>query len=158
MIVGLLSDVAQQKSVLPASIVRALEVLEKMDLIKMEPGRYEIEGDKLFCLIQDVELRSLDESRPEAHHHYADIQIPLTASERYGFSLPQDGLAMTEDRLDVNDVAFYAQPANEFFMDLDAGTFAVFLPKELHRPCLAIKDKTTLRKVVVKVHISLLGL
>ena len=158
MIVGLLSDVTRQKSVLPAAVVRALEALEKMNPATLEPGRYELEGDKLFCLIQDVELRSMGESRPEAHHNYADIQIPLTASERYGFSLPQDGLATTEDRLEANDVAFYAQPANEFFMDIDPGTFTVFMPKELHRPCLAIKDKAKLRKAVVKIHVSLLGL
>ncbi len=158
MFVGLLADTAQQKSVLPAAIVRALEALQNMDLLSMEPGRYELEGDKLFCLIQDVEPRSVEESQPEAHRSHADIQIPLTASERYGFSLPQAGLAATDDRLETSDIAFYAEPANEFFMDLAPGAFAVFLPKELHRPCVAIKDKAIFRKAVVKVHVSLLGL
>lgn len=158
MIVGLLSDVAAQKSILPAAIVRALEALQEMDLAAQEPGRYELEGDKLFYMIQDVTLRSLDESRAEAHHKYADIQIPLNAGERYGFALPQDDLAASEDLLEEKDLAFYPTPTNESFMDIEPGAFAVFLPKELHRPCLAIKDKTTIRKAVVKVHASLLGL
>ena len=76
MIVGLLSDVAKQKNVLPAAIVRALEALKDVDIAKKEPGRYEIEGDKMFYLVQDVELRTMEESRAEAHHQYADIQIP----------------------------------------------------------------------------------
>lgn len=158
MIVGLLSDVSKQKSVLPAAVVRAIEALQKLDLAALDAGRYELEGDQLFYLIQDVETRSFDESKSEAHHNYADIQIPLTGAERYGFSLPQVGLSATEDRLASGDIAFYPAPANEFFMDIEPGAFAVFMPKELHRPCLAINEKAKIRKAVVKVHASLLGL
>jgi biofilm protein TabA len=157
MILAQLADVASQKAVLPAAIVRAIEALQKVDLAKLEAGRYEIEGDKMFYLVQDVELRTLAESRSEAHHRYADIQIPCSTSERYGFAMPQT-LAPVEDSLEAKDLAFYPTPANEIFMDLAPGSYAVFLPRELHRPCLAIKDKTMIRKVVVKVHESLLGL
>ena len=158
MIVGLLSDVSKQKSVLPAAVVRAIEALQKLDLSKVEAGRYELEGDKLFYLVQDVETRSLEESKSEAHHNYADIQIPLTGAERYGFSLPQAGLKASDDRLATGDIAFYPTPANEFFMTIEPGAFAVFMPKELHRPCLSVKEKTKMRKAVVKIHVSLLGL
>ena len=43
-------------------------------------------------------------------------------------------------------------------MDIEPGAFAVFMPKELHRPCLAVKEKAKIRKAVVKIHVSLLGL
>ncbi len=158
MIVGQMSEVARQRAVLPEAIVRAIEALQKVNPSTMEPGRHELEGDKLFYLIQDVDSRTLAESRPEVHHKYADVQIPLSAAERYGFSLPQADLAASEDRLDANDVAFYPTPANEFFMDIEPGTFVVFLPTELHRPCLTIKEKIRIRKAVIKVHASLLGL
>ena len=92
MIIGLISDFARQKSVLPAAVVRALEAIQKVDPLKMEPGKYEVEGDKLFFLVQDVELRTLAESRAEAHKQYADIQLPYSTPERYGFALPQPEL------------------------------------------------------------------
>ena len=111
MIVGLLSDVSAQQSLLPAVLVRSIEALMKLDPGRIEAGRYELEGDKLFALIQDVESRSFEESRTEAHSKFADVQIPLSASERYGFSLPQAGLALIEDRMGANDVAFYERPA-----------------------------------------------
>jgi len=158
MIVGLLSEVGRQKSVLPPAIVRAIEALQNLDLAGMAAGRYELEGDKLFYLIQDVATRSLDESRSEAHVRYADVQIPLSAGERYGFSLPQADLVASEDCLEARDIAFYPAPANESFMDIEPGSFVVFLPRELHRPCLAIKEKGKIRKAVIKVHASLLGL
>ena len=158
MIVGLLSDLGKQKSVLPAAVVRALDALRKLDLDALEVGRYELEGDKLYYMIQDVDTRSFDESRLEAHHRYADIQLPLSAAERYGYALPQAELAVSEDKLETNDVAFYAAPANEAFIDVEPGTYVVFLPHELHRPCLAVGAKGKLRKAVVKIHTSLLGL
>lgn len=158
MIVGRISDVATQRGALPDAIVRALEALQKVDLGAMEPGRYEIEGDKLFYLVQDVELRTMEESRAEAHRKYADIQIPFSTGERYGFALPQPELAPSDDQLEAKDLAFYPTPAGECFIDVAPGTYLVFLPTELHRPCLAIKDKATIRKAVVKVHASLLGM
>jgi biofilm protein TabA len=158
MIVGRLSDFPRQKSVLPAAIVRALEALLAIDLGRKEPGRYELEGDKLFYMVQDTELRLFADSQSEAHTQYADIQIPVSTTERFGFSLPQPGLACVDDQTEARDLAFYADPANEFFMNVNPGSFAVFLPGELHRPCLAENEKMKIRKVVVKVHASLLGL
>ena len=158
MIVGLLSDLGKQKSVLPAAVVRALDALRKLDLDALEVGRYELEGDKLFFLIQDVETRSFDESKSEVHAQYADVQIPLTATERYGYALPQSGLVAIEDCLETRDFAVYTSVNNESFIDLEAGSFVVFLPKELHRACLSVTEKTRLRKAVIKIHSSLLGL
>ena len=65
MIVGLLSDVSAQQSLLPAVLVRSIEALMKLDPARIEAGRYELEGEKLFALIQDVESRSFEESRTD---------------------------------------------------------------------------------------------
>lgn len=158
MIVGRLSEISVEKKVLPAAVVRGVEALLKMEPEAIDAGRYEVEGGQLFVLIQDVDSRTFEESRPEAHCKFADVQIPLSASERYGFSFPQPGLACTEDRLEANDVAFYERPSREFFMDIDPGSYVVFMPGELHRPCLTISEKTRIRKAVIKIHRDLLGL
>ncbi len=158
MIIGLLSDVTAHQSIFPAAVVRAIEALQKLDLLTMDPGRYELEGDKLFFLIQDVETRTFDESKSEVHGKYADVQMPLTAPERYGYALPQTGLVAIEDCLESKDFAFYKTVKNEFFMDIEPGTFIFFTPKELHRACLSVGNKTKVRKAVIKIHSSLLGL
>ncbi|MDR2788028.1 MAG: YhcH/YjgK/YiaL family protein [Candidatus Accumulibacter sp.] len=158
MIVGRISDVATQRGILPGAVARALEALQSVDLGTATPGRYEIEGDKLFYTVQDIELRTMAESRAEAHLKYADIQIPFSTGERYGFALPQPDLAPDDDQFEAKDLAFYPTPAGESFIDATPGTYLVFLPGELHRPCLAIEGKATIRKAIVKVHVSLLGL
>ena len=67
-------------------------------------------------------------------------------------------MALIEDRMEANDIAFYERPSREFFMDIDPGSYVVFLPNELHRPCLTITEKNRIRKAVIKVHRDLLGL
>lgn len=158
MFFGSLADSARYRAQLPQAIGRALDALADKDLAAMPAGRYEIDGDRLLLLVQDVMLRPQPECRPEAHRTYADVQIPVSGCERYGAALPQAGLVPEEDLLASRDVAFYPAPANEFFVDLDPGSFAVFFPGELHRPCVAIDGQQPLRKIVLKVHAGLLGL
>ena len=158
MIVGSLSDLPRHKAVLPAVIVRAIEAVQNMKLDELPPGRYELEGEALFVLIQDATPREIADSLSEAHRSHADVQIPVGASECFGFALPQADLHACDDRLDSHDLAFYPTPANECFIDIEPGSYIVFLPGELHRPSIAINDKTPFRKAVIKVHTSLLGL
>lgn len=158
MFIGLLADVAKHKTVLPAAIVIALEYLQQEDLVNKAPGRYEIDGDKLFYMIDEPMPRMLDGCKAESHQTYTDIQLPISARERFGFALPQADLPIAENFFDTRDIAFYSTPANEFFMDVDPGSFVVFYPGELHRPCVVIDQQKPFRKVVVKVHASLLGL
>ena len=158
MIVGRISDTARQQALLPAAVVRGIQAVQQLDLAGLAPGRYELEGDKLFYLVQDATPRTIEDSLIEAHKIYADIQIPVGASECFGFCLPQPDLAPCDDRLASSDLAFYPTPDKEFFIDIAPGEYVVFLPDELHRPCIAIEDTTPFRKVVIKVHASLLGL
>lgn len=158
MILGSISELTKQKNMLPSAVVRALEVLQGQDLANMEPGRYEIEGDQLFYLIQDAMPRTMEGCKSEAHATYADVQLPVSARERFGMALPQEGLEAEDDRIDSHDIAFYPTPDNEFFMDIEPGSYAVFLPGELHRPCVVIDDQIPFRKVVVKIHRDLLDL
>jgi len=158
MILGLLSELGRQKTALPTAVVRALEAFQALGIADKAPGRYELEGEEMFCLVQDAVPRTVADSQCEAHRRYVDIQIPISAVERFGFSLPQTGQVANDDRLEASDLAFYPTPSNEFFMDVEPGSYVVFLPTELHRPCIVISEETEFRKVVIKVHSSLLGL
>ncbi len=156
MFIGDLRHWDEQKSFLPPVFVRAIEVLRKSDLLTMPADRVEIDGERVFYMIQDVHTRRVGEQRPEAHRRYADIQLVLTGIERYGVA-QDDALYLppTEDKRDTHDVAFFPNPTNEAFFDLEPGMYAIFLPGELHRPCCAVAEPGEVRKVVVKVDKSL---
>ena len=160
MFIGRLADLPVQRACLPAAIVRALDALNALDLATLPNGRHELEGDRLFVLIQDATPRAIEDSRIEAHATYADIQLPLGARECFGFSLAQPGLAACDDQLAERDLAFYPDPENEAFIDVAPCEYIVFLPGELHRPCLAVEGEGSapFRKAVLKIHRELLGL
>jgi biofilm protein TabA len=158
MFLGTLADWATQKNVLPAALVKAVDVLRERDLDSLAVGRHEIDGDRLFFLVQEMQTRPLADTRAEAHRRYADVQLLLSGVERYGVAAADATLAATEDRLDRDDIAFYPSPANESFIDLAPQMFVVFFPGELHRPGCAIGSPGPIRKIVIKVDRAELGM
>ena len=158
MLLGKLSESPAQRRVLPVPVGAALDALERMNAVSLAQGRYDIDGDRLFCLVQDATPRLLEDSRAEAHRDYVDVQLPIGATECFGFALPQPGLNVVEDAMDERDIAFFATPENECFLDVAPGSYIVFWPGELHRPCVAIEGCEPFRKIVVKIHRSLFGL
>ncbi len=158
MFIGTLDTLAEQGKVLPAVVVKALEEVRKRQAATLEPGRYEIDGETLFFLVQDVRTKPVAEGRPEAHRSFADVQLVLSGEERYGVSPAEPGLNPTEESWEEKDLAFFPKPARESYIDLFPGMFAVFYPGELHRPGCAVGEPAAVRKVVIKIHRTLLGL
>jgi biofilm protein TabA len=158
MILGCLSDLANHEKVLHHVIFSALKVIQPIDPKSAATGRFPIEGERLYYMLEDRPMRTEKEHRAEAHALYADIHLPLSSSERFGFSLPQPGLPIVEDLIEARDLAFYADPANETFIIAEPGTYLIFMPGELHRPCLAVAEPKSIRKIVIKIHADLLGL
>ena len=158
MILGRLADVSAQRAALPAALVQAIEAVLALDPDNLPSGRHDIVGDRVFVLVQEATPRHVEDSLSEAHAIYADVQMPLGAAECFGFSLPQADLTPCDDQLAERDLAFYPTPDNEAFIDVAPGDFIVFLPGELHRPCIAIDGTAPFRKAVIKVHRDLLGL
>ncbi|SMC22216.1 biofilm protein TabA [Andreprevotia lacus DSM 23236] len=158
MMLGNLLSWPLQQAVFPAAVNHALALLQQQDLATLPAGRYPLDGDKLFFMIQEMNTRPQQDKKPEAHREHADIQLLLAGNERYGMAPPAPESCIVEDRRDTHDIAFYAAPADEVFFDLQPGMFAVFFPGELHRPCCAVAEAQPIRKAVVKIHRSLLGL
>ena len=158
MILGRLADLPIQRKFLPPALVRSLETLLAKNLSTLPTGRLDLEGDRIFVLVQDATPRTVENSLIEAHATYADVQIPLTASECFGFAHPQPGLTPCDDQFAERDLAFYPTPETEAFFDVAPGEYAVFLPGELHRPCITFDEPAPFRKIVIKIHREELGL
>ncbi|UXY13884.1 YhcH/YjgK/YiaL family protein [Chitiniphilus purpureus] len=156
MIIGDLAHWRAQPGAYPAVIGRALALLAEQPLAGLACGRYPLGQDGMMLLIQELHTAPADTKRPEAHTAHADIQLLLAGHERYGVAFADGGEQVLEDRLASHDIAFYAPPARESFIDLVPGMFLVFLPGELHRPCCASGEATMIRKAVVKVPRQLL--
>ena len=49
-------------------------------------GRQEIDGEMVFFTLSEDHLQPQEERRLEVHRRYADVQIVLKGSERYGYT------------------------------------------------------------------------
>ena len=64
---------------------KAFEFLRRPDLKDLPLGRQEIDGDNVFAIVAENDLKPIGEvQRPEFHKRYIDIQAPLTGTELFG--------------------------------------------------------------------------
>lgn len=113
-------------------------------------GRYDIDGDRLFALVQECDSEPATMRRFEAHARYLDVQYLVAGCEGIGYLPAGAEVQLLEDRLASHDIAFYDSAVAASELVLMPGMFAIFAPGELHRPCCAIGAATRLRKVVLK--------
>lgn len=136
---------------LPSRVRQALEYLRTTDMAAVALGRHELDGDRLFALVQEYNTRPPDACVWEAHRRYIDVQYVVRGSERMGHArLGQ--LAEREAYDPARDVAFF-EPGDTF-VTVPAGTFAIFGPDDVHAPCGAVAAPSPVRKVVVKAAID----
>ena len=127
---------------------KAFKFLKREDLGSLAVGKYEIDGEEVFALVQEYETKDLENAKYEAHKKYIDIQYMLDGNEYMGYS-SIDKLKITSPYSEENDFMLLSGEAN--LIMLNSKDFSVFFPEDAHMPGIAIKDKNKVRKVVVKV-------
>lgn len=149
-------DQSSAYEVLGPRFAKAFAFLRHTDLLSLPLGKHEIEGDKVFALVQDYEPKPREVGKFEAHQRYWDVQFVARGRERMGW-VPRSLLTVTEPHDATRDVAFFASdPAaglGELFI-LGTGYFTVFGPNDAHMPGVALEGvpaQELVRKVVVKV-------
>ena len=113
-------------------------------------GRYELDGEKLFALVQVYETKDKDDARMEAHKKYADLQFIEKGEERIYVAFT-DELKVEEDRTPDQDILFYKKADDRGFNLLTEGTFGYYAPQDAHMPCIKNKEKQYVRKIVFKI-------
>ena len=66
------------------------------------PGKYELDGKKLFVNVQEYSPKTYDPDKLEYHRNYIDIQLVLSGSETLYYS-PLDGLETAMPYSDEKD-------------------------------------------------------
>ncbi|MHB1458053.1 MAG: YhcH/YjgK/YiaL family protein [Armatimonadota bacterium] len=129
-------------------IKAAFEFLTTHDLSKLEPGKHQIDGDRMYLLIVDYDTKPLDQGKWEIHRKYIDVQYVVCGSETMGRVIV-DGLSTIEAYDSEKDIEFLTGEG-AFFM-MNKGDFAVFFPDDAHMPGMTATSPQAVRKAVVKV-------
>ena len=132
-------------------IAKALQYLSKTDFTNVEPGKYEIDGDNVFALVQTYNTKPFSVGKWEAHTKYIDIQYIVSGKEKMGFTETSKVIVL-EEYNEEKDYAIYKGEGN--FLIAEEGHFAIFFPSDVHMPSMAINIPKEVKKVVVKVRVK----
>ena len=113
-------------------------------------GRHEIDGDRLFALVQSYTTTPAATRKLEHHKKYADIQF-LFAGEEILEHAPLDGLAVDTPYDEAKDYGLVRDPATRSAVILRPGGWVIFFPQDAHKPGCASGAPGAVRKVVIKV-------
>ncbi|MBP2645730.1 MAG: hypothetical protein H6Q75_1170 [Firmicutes bacterium] len=159
MLIGYLPNMKEEMALYPEAIKTGLDFLAKQDLSALTIGQHEIKGTEIYAIVSEYKTQPKDERKPEAHGKYVDIQYICSGKEAIGVAPLKLGPEIEEDCLCERDVVFFRGVESETMVTLYPGMFGVFFPWDVHRPnCNADDQPAQVRKIVVKIAISVIGL
>jgi YhcH/YjgK/YiaL family protein len=130
---------------------KAIEYALSAPFASLEPGKYDIDGDNAFAIVNAYTTKPASECDPESHQQYADIQIMIAGEEKFGY-LPLNGQDPAVPFQPDNNVAFYDIPADAInYITLHPGEFIIFFPSDIHQPEVFNHQPSLVKKVVIKV-------
>lgn len=148
MIIGKIEDY-KRYSGLGKRLRIAFEYLNTTDFESVKPGRYDIDGDNIFAIVNEYHTKKRTDCKSEAHRKYIDVQFIAGGRERIGYS-PLAGQQPAVEYDADRDLAIY--DGADSFVELTCGMFAVFFPEDIHMPGTG-ETPAAVRKVVVKIKI-----
>jgi YhcH/YjgK/YiaL family protein len=153
MITSTLSQLHWYKIISP-NFEKAIEYALSTDFTSLDTGKYVIDGDnggEVFAIVNEYTTKPVEECEPESHRDYADIQLIISGTERFGYT-PLTGQPATTPYNPEKDVALYSIPEQELnYLTLPAGQFIIFFPSDIHQPEVFIRQPDLVKKVVIKV-------
>lgn len=150
MITSTLNQLHWYKIISP-NFEKAIQYVLSSDFAAMEPGKYQIDSDNIFAIVNEFTTKPKEECDPESHQDYADIQIIISGTERFGYT-PLTTQTATTPYNPEKDVALYSiEEENLNYLTLTKGQFIIFFPSDIHQPEIFVHQPALVKKVVVKV-------
>jgi len=128
---------------------KAFEFLKNNDIRNMELGRHDIDGNKVYILVQEYVSKTIDHCGLEAHSKYADVHYVAEGFEYLGYtSLERAGKPITA--YDPKADAVFFEKECQYIL-LQKGDIAIVFPEDAHMPQKRALVLTPVRKACIKV-------
>lgn len=125
----------------------AFKFLNDNDLAAMAEGRYEIDGDNVFVMVNERDLKNPSDAALEIHDKYIDIQVVLRGEESFGWK-ERNACTSPRGAFDPEkDILFFSDTPTTYFT-LGKGQMAIFLPGDAHAPLVG---EGKVKKAIFKV-------
>lgn len=133
-------------------IKKCADFMKTHDMENLEKGRYEIDGNAIYLNIDEYNTKEKNESLPEAHRLYADIQTVLKGKELIGYCSDKSACQTEIEYNKDKDIEFLSGTCEYF--KAGKGIFLLFLPNEVHHPCITDEKREFIKKAVFKIKIN----
>ena len=128
---------------------KAFDVIRKILANTPEDGKYVVDGDECYYMVQSYETKSPFDASFESHRQYIDIQVVISGEEIIRFE-SIDKLSLSKE---------YTPDCEKFNMNKDydsvrlcRGDISIIYPNEPHAPGIRAEGTDThVRKLVVKI-------
>jgi biofilm protein TabA len=149
MILDRLANSAQYCTVHPG-FAAAFEYLRSTDFSTFKAGRHEVDGERMFVVINRESGRGRHGAKFESHRRYIDIQLTIGGTDEMAWRALETCSQPVGPFNDQKDIVFY-QDAAETWLTVPPQTFAVFFPQDVHAP---LGGTGELFKAVMKVAVD----
>ena len=140
-------------SVLASYIEQALNALKD----KNAGDKFIILENKVFASVEEHDTYESNERYPEYHKDFLDVHIVLSGDESIGFRpLKLTDTDIVKEEYDNKKDLGFVENKNINYVNLFPGNFAVFYPLELHKPLCKVTNQEHVKKIILKVHKTLL--
>ncbi len=134
---------------------KAMDFLRREGWRGQSDGRIEIDGDKVFALLQSYKTKLPQSAIPfEGHRKYIDVQYVIEGKETMYWT-PTNRLTPTVAYDDAKDIWFSHTPRGDAATIVAVpGQPVVFFPEDAHAPSHTVDQPARVRKIIVKVAVA----
>jgi len=126
----------------------AFDFILNYERSRMGEGKYEIDGSKVFALVQEYHTQSSDKFVWEAHRKYIDLQYMLEGTEDMGYA-HISSMKPISDYIDTDDYILFK--GDGMYIKVREGFFTIFFPHDCHKVRVSTGSISKVKKIVVKI-------
>ena len=116
-------------------------------------GRYDIDGDNAYAMVQRYETIPLSKAKLESHRVYIDLQYLHAGKETILWAPLEDMTETTMEYTTEGDGALYTVVPTVTPLRLAPGMFTLLYPADAHGPRVEWDGPSDVVKVVVKIRV-----
>ncbi len=138
MIVDKVSNMKQYAGVIKY-VDEIMAFTKKVETENVENGRYDLDGDNLYALVQRYPSKAMEGCRLEAHKVYADLQVVVSGQEKIYYDEISNQTIETDFK-EGKDICFFQPGCGKGAITFTDGFFAYLAPQDAHMPGMRVDE------------------
>jgi biofilm protein TabA len=137
------------------SLRKIIDFVESNNLLILAPGKHEIDGDKIFAMLVETNLKKRNEIKLEAHRKYLDLHLVIKGNETIAWLPTFKGVSSMKFNKEEDYMFFDNQLIEEdstiSWLKLAKDEFIICFPGDAHAPLIG---EGKIKKVIFKILIE----